>query len=316
MPNARPAGLTPAEAAARLAALLAGRRGYEETRVLQVLRAAHDREVFLVRLSDGRKAVLKHYIGPNVAQLVRNVQAEFDFAAAAMGDGALQCVRCLAAEPDLGFVVLSHAPGKPLESLLLKADAARRRRLIRQAGAWLAAYTAPRRRVRRFAPSHWLGRCRARDASRLAGEDLALRAALDAALVQRMEAHTGGEVTHAATHADFVPRNLHFHQGTLIGLDIQGEAWFSVARDAATFLVWVAANCAPVPGGTRFGLPAADLDAFLDGGAVPPAETGTVLPFFIGIQFYNEMIDAQGKPERLDRLRAAVADYVAAPVAP
>jgi hypothetical protein len=316
MPPARPAGRPPAEAAARLAELLAGRRDYEGARVVQVLRTAHDREVFLVRLPDGGKAVLKRYLGPEVAQLVRNVQSEFDFASAAMGDGPLQCVRCLAAEPDLGFVVLSHAPGKPLEAVLLKADPARRRRLIRQAGDWLAAYTAPRRRVRRFAPSHWLDRCRARDAARLAEADRALLAALDAALVRRLAAHTGGQVTHAATHADFVPRNLHFHQGTLIGLDIQGEAWLSVARDAATFLVWVAGNCAPVPGGTRFGLPVADLEAFLEGGAVPEAEADTVLPFFTGIQLYNAMIDAQGKPDRLGRLRAAVADFAAAPILP
>ena len=316
MPPARPAGRPPAEAAARLAELLAGRRDYGGTRVEQVLRTARGREVFLVRLPGGEKAVLKRYLGPDVAQLVRNVQAEFDFAASAMGDGPLQCVRCLAAEPDLGFVVLSHAPGKPLETLLLKADPARRRRLIGQAGAWLAAYTAPRRRVRRFAPSHWLDRCRARDASRLAEADRALLAARDTALAHRLSAHPGGQVTHAATHADFVPRNLHFHRGTLIGLDIQGEAWLSVARDAATFLVWVAEYCAPVPGGTRFGLPVADFEAFLEGGAVPAAEADTVLPFFTGIQFYNAMIDAQGKPDRLGRLRAAVADYVAAPIVP
>jgi hypothetical protein len=305
------------EAADRLSRDLAGHPRMSGIRVLEVLGLDERGDVFAVRLTDGRRAILKRYPGPDAAATVLRAKEELDYIAATMSEGPLRIVRCLDADPALGIILLSEAPGRRLVDVLRASGAGRQSRLIRQASEWLAAYTATRRRVRIFDPGHWLNGCRQADRAAATPADLARLAALEEALAARHAAHRGRPVTHAGTHADFTPRNLAVHKGVMTGYDVQGLARFAIARDAAQFLVWSAVHCPPRgPFDRRLGLPAAHLDAFAEGGAVPEAERETVQAFFIGIFLHTMLATRDPRSEALERIRAAVDGYLAAPLAP
>ncbi|MCX7646227.1 MAG: hypothetical protein N2Z62_13170 [Rhodobacteraceae bacterium] len=305
------------EAAHQLERDLADHPRLAGLRVLEVLGLDGRGDVFAVRLPDGGRAILKRYLGPDGAGTVLRAKAELDRVAATMSDGPLRIVRCLYADPDAGIVLLSEAPGKRLVDALRASGPGGQRRLIRQASEWLAAYTAPGRRLRSFDPGHWLDRCRQADRAAAEPADRARLAALEEVLALRRAAHRGRPVTHAATHADFTPRNLSVHRGVMTGYDVQGHARFAIARDAAQFLVWSAVHCAPrVPGARRLGLPVAHLDAFAEGGAVPEAERDTAQAFFIGTFLHAMLATRAPGSEVLEEIRAAVDGYLAAPVAP
>lgn len=304
-------------AAERLARDLAGHPRLSGLRVLEVLGLDERGDVFAVRLPGGQRAILKRYPGPDAAETVLRAKAELDRIAPVMSEGPLRMVRCLDADPGAGIVVMSEAPGRRLADALRASGPGGQRRLIRQASEWLAAYTAPQRRLRNFDPSHWLDRCRQATRAVAAPADRARLAALEDVLALRLAAHRGLPVTHSGTHADFTPRNLSVHRGVMTGYDVQGHARFAIARDAAQFLVWSAIHCAPrEPFARRLGLPCGHLDAFAEGGAVPEAERDTAQAFFIGTFLHAMLATRAPASEVLEGLRAAVDGYLAAPVAP
>lgn len=297
-----------AQAVADLTAHLAGDAELRGVSVREVFKVAPGRAVFLIRWQGGR-AVLKWHRRADAAEIVLRQQRELEFLGAALGAGPNRVMACLRARPDLGLVILSHAPGARVDDAIVAAGPARRARLVARAGAWLAAVSALRQTIGAFAPDYWVRTLAGRDLSGLGPGDRAVFGQLVEELDWRGQALRRFPVLRAAGHGDFAGLNLILREAEMTGIDMQGETWGPVAREAARFLVWQQMR-EPGRGPLRHGVDAADLAAFLSSGAVPEAEADTTLPFLIGEELGRRFLDPG--IDR-DRLRAAIADWLDQP---
>ncbi len=274
-------------------------------RLEETLKLGDNSHVFAGHYGDVR-AVYKWFQGPRAADIVTDSQLELAEVTPRLSTGPLQINHCLLARPDLGVVVLSHAPGPRLTGVIADADPDTRAALMQQAGAWLAAYIGPRHRSGSFGPGYWLKQLRARAVPTL---DEGLLSALMDTLTPMAQDLQGAPVTQAATHGDFAAINLHYADGVMTGVDVQGTAWLPVARDIAKFLVWSTIHC-PAPGPSLCGVPRADLAAILAGKALPLSEAETTLPFFIGTQLYGRLLENHRHSTRGDITRQAILNYL------
>ncbi len=251
-------------------------------------------------------AVLKWFQTENAAQIVTDAQTELAAVAPRLSTGPLQINRCLLARPDLGLLVLSNAPGERLTGVIAAAPPAERAALMQQAGAWLTAYIGPRHRTADFGPGYWLKRLSSRQIPLL---DEGLLTTLMDSLTDMATDLRGARVTQAATHGDFAAINLHYADGVMTGIDVQGTAWLPVARDIAKFLAWSTIHC-PAPGPSLCGVPRADFAAILTGKALPLSEVETILPFFIGTQLYGRLLENHRHSTRGDITRQAILNFL------
>lgn len=298
-----------ARAAEALSGVLSGHPEFASLKITQVLKLDETRQVFQARLN-GEKVAIKRFLGSTATEMARGAQTELDYMAPRMGQGSLRLNRCLHALPDLGVVVLSFVPGRRLNDILTTANRGKRRRLLRQSGQWLAAYTQPRQRLAKFGPGHWIQRRMELDTTVLYPKDKALLKELLSALRGQAQATAGHPVKQAATHADFVPLNLHFHRGTLYGVDVQGERWMAIARDVARFLAWLPVYLPTEGEATLHGIAQVDRDALLACGILDADQQATTLPFFIGEQLYFRFVTAYGNLTHRQHARRAIVHYL------
>jgi len=250
---------------------------------------------------DGAPVLIKAFHGADAAQTVDRMAAELALVAQAMGQGPFRVNRCLLALPERGVAALEFVPGMRLSDAVASAGPGRGA-LIAQAGRWLAAYVGDRRRVEDFAPWRWIALRKEAARGGLTAMDAALYQHGLRALRGMARALIGQPMTRAATHGDFVGINALFHQGVICGLDIQGESWLPLARDAARFLVWQQITD---PG-------AGDGEAFLSSGVLPPHDAGPVLAFFVGEQLLQRLAEDHPDPAHRARAAEALAGWLAA----
>ncbi len=287
--------------------LLNSRSEITNAQVVEVLKGGNQNHVCIVEI-DGTQVVVKRFLGDGAAETVSSLQAELRFVAGIMKTGRNRINECVFAFPEQGLVGLSFVPGRRLGAVLSETRGEERGALMEHAGEWLGQYTASRRRVGSFAPIHWLGRlsklgeCRPEDGALLAG----LRKSLESQ-APRIQ---GCQVTHAATHGDYVGLNAHYHEGVIYGVDVQGESWLPLARDITGFLVWEGLRSRPAPEDMWLGLRRQDSERFLVGVDLPSVEHNSVLPFMIGVQLYKRIIERSNNLKKLDRLSHAVENYI------
>lgn len=287
-----------------------GRDGFEDLRVLKMLKVKEDREVFLVEIA-GKKAVVKRFINPDSAAIVMRLKAELDYLCQSMADGPHQVNKCVSVLPDLGLALLSYVPGEQVGVVLNRVEREERSTILCHAGEWLACYTAGRRRASTFGPRHWIKKARGRDVGALTQADRALVGEVIAGMREQAKGLGGMPVIQAAAHGDFLPRNLHYHEGVIYGVDIQGESWIAVARDAVRFLIWVGMTCEPEPDRPMiYGMVAEDFEAFNASGLLDPSEVHSILPFLMGEQMTAHFIDNYEHPEYAPRLRQTMRRYL------
>lgn len=285
--------------------------GPGQVRVQEVLHRS-DRAVVARGTDGGRPVIVKQFIGPDPADTIGRMQAEHAEIAPHMAAGAFRLAPVLRLDAAQGLAVLALAPGQRLDAVLARAAAPERAALLGQGGGWLAAFAAPRR----FRAPMNLHRPirRRKDAmasANLAPADRALTGAALTRLRERARDLAGQDLAQAAIHADFTPCNLHIEAADpprLWGFDLQSTRRRPVALDAATFLVFTGLRLPPTdPGPLAFGLPQADVAAFL---AACPEAAGPVLDVFIGDRLLRALHEA-ATPARAAAARAALHGWLA-----
>ena len=298
-------------AAQTLTAFLEAQPAFTSVALTKTLKVSPQSWVFQARLN-GEKVVIKRFHDADPAHTVRSLQGELAFVDKAMGAGPLRVNRCLHAWPQDGTVVLSYAGDERLVDAIAALSGSARAALLTKAGAWLNTYASSRNRATTFGPLHWIKELDARARHKL---DAAGHALFDeglAKLGQLAKKVMGSPVVQAATHGDYAGINVHLLEDQIIGVDIQGECWQALAKDAAQFLVWQALHDPRATGARCFGLDGADVDAFLAGLPLLMAEHHTTIPFFMGRNIMHRLLDktdrgADAAPE-LGLLRAYLDD--------
>lgn len=275
----------------------------------EVLKIADDRVVVSGQWH-GRDVVIKQFQGEQSNVQVTRMEAELLFLAEHMADGENRMMQVLATYPDHGIAVLEHVPGLRLHDILKTAHAPQRAELIAHAGRWLGSYTKGRQQTGTFAPRRWLERRTLPDVSDMAIDDMALLAEVAKRLKSLRKSVRGVPVTRAAVHGDFTAVNLHYSDGVMYGVDVQGEAWFPLAKDVALFLVWLALSRETDVGERSYGIALDDFAAFLSKPLVPQEEAEILLPFMIGAELRFQFARAYRHSDQRDRLRDALIGWL------
>jgi len=260
---------------------------------------------------NGEDTVVKRFFDGDVPQVLRNLKVELDFLELSFDDPRYQANRCLYAWPEDGIAVLSFAPGKRLGNEIAQASGDVRRQLVKQSGEWLRRYCSFRQRDSRFGPAFWVKKVASVKIDRIASpQDRLLLDRLLASIRSQVDGVRGVPVVQAATHGDFVGINAHYHQGTIYGVDIQGESWLAVAKDVARFLVWLQIHAPRPVGGHRYGISLEFIDPFLECGVLNVNEQETTLPFLIGEQLYGRFVEGYEREDLRANTRAAIEMYL------
>lgn len=260
--------------------------------------------VFVGRLGP-EKVIVKQFFEGGADQVLR-MKAELDQVTERMNGTQHGINPCLLALPEIGVIILGHAGDLRLSDTL-KAAGRDRPKWIAQSGDWLATYVGPRRKTETFRPRRWLDRLDAvlQSDAEIASLPNVRRGRQNLGRLGR--SLMGAPFTRAATHGDFVSINAHVLDGKIIGVDVQGEAWLPLARDVARFLVWQQMTD-PAPGPKRHGISTADLEPFLSTVDLPGDEALTILPFFIGLQLMQRLVDMRSDPFAITNGLAALGD--------
>lgn len=300
------------EASARtLAGVLASRPRFRDAEVHAIMKGMPGRVVAEVTLR-GERRFVKLLIGWHAEAAIREMLAELRFAEEnSAAGGRYRVARAVDAAPRLGLIVLEAAPGMRLDDVIEAADPHRRNELHRHCGAWLSWYCAPRRESRPFDAERFLRdhRIRARPpayAGEIADEDRPRRDALERYIKQRSRALNGRRVSIAASHGDFLPRNLHVSGSTVTAYDIEGLRRLPVAADAARFLVHQQMRQGFASDDLTCGITRSDWTAFLESGVLDPEERDDVLPLFVAQQMAVELPTLGFRPNWLRRMRRSI----------
>ncbi|WP_370399694.1 hypothetical protein [Sulfitobacter sp. JB4-11] len=266
--------------------------------------------VFSAHVNDAQ-VVVKRFIVDDPVHAVTRLRAELSHLETAFDNPQYRANRCLMAWPEDGVVVLSFAAGERLDEMILSAKGAERATLFEQSGAWLRQYSATRKRQATFGPRFWVKKLDAVSTDPVTDPaDQELAGDLLQNIRGRIEQVKGVPLVQAATHGDFVGMNMHIHDGIICGVDIQGESWLPLARDAARFLVWSQIHDPARPSTRRYGIAAQDLAAFLRSDVLDAREVTTTLPFFIGEQLYLRLVENCHRRALRDNMRAAIHAYL------
>lgn len=307
-----PARRSKLESSARiLAEVLASRRRFRGAEVHAIAKGMPGRVVAEVTLR-GQRCFVKLLIGGHAEAAIREMLAELRFAEAnSAASDRYRVARVVDAAPRLGLVALEAAPGTRLDDAVEGADDRRRAELHRQCGAWLSWYCAPRREVRPFDPGWFLRgyHLRIRPPS-YAGEmnqaDQNRSSALTRHIERLAQALAGRPVSIAASHGDFLPRNLHVGGAVVTAYDIEGLRRLPVAEDVARFLVFQQMRQGVSSDDLTCGVTARDWAAFLDSGILDGDERHDLLPLFVAQQMAIELPAVSFRPNWQRRLRRSI----------
>ncbi|MEO1678104.1 MAG: phosphotransferase [Pseudomonadota bacterium] len=245
----------------------------------------------------GAPVVVKIDVTDKAADAIRLEAGNLAALYPAMAEGPLRLPRPVLHIPEAGIGVTERAKGRRLSDALRGASTARRARAIEQVGAWLALYTAARRRRTSIGPFYWaeLQRTLAASAPRTVDRTAAL--AIAKALASMADTIRGSQITQAIVHGDLTARNLMWDGTVMTGIDTASEAWWPLSKDAARFLVQLTGarptrrlpgSSAPPPGAI------AEADrAALAASGVLRSEPPAVLDFFTGVEIGRRLCRPQ-----------------------
>lgn len=302
--------LTASSAKQTLARLLRAKPDVAHFELLDGLKVTERSWVFSAQVND-EKVVVKRILGKDAPHTVQRLKDELDYLETVFPAGKLQANRCRHAWPDEGLVILSFAPGRRLGDAIAMASGQARHDLLKQSGEWLKQYCAARSLNRTFWPGSSIRKLAAKPLEPIAlDDDKRVLQRLFADLRRQAKDVKGVPFVQAATHGDFVGINAHYHEGTIYGVDIQGQCWLAVARDIARFLVWQQIHDSSRPLVRQYGICADDLQSFLSSNILGLEEQQTTLPFFIGTQLYSRFVHEYDRDDMRDNTRSAIVSYL------
>lgn len=278
------------DAAQSLTQFLEGQPDITDAKLLKKLKVSDRSWVFKAQIN-GDTVVVKRFIEADPAHTVRSLQGELAFMDTALRDSPFGVNRCIFAWPDAGTVALSYVRGDRMVNVIKAQSGPKRAALLTKAGAWLNAYATPRHRETSFGPRHWVKELDARPRHKLEPDALAAFEAGFTRLSQLAQVTMGCGVVQAAVHGDYAGINVLIDKDQVTGVDIQGECWQALARDASHFLVWQALHDPRDTGVRVFGIDGADFDAYFAGLPMLRGEHTTTVPFFIGWKIMHHLLD-------------------------
>lgn len=239
----------------------------------------------------GTPVIVKQFLGPEAASMATRLREAHEGIGDAMATGPFRLAALLRLAPPQGLAVLEQAPGQRMDAVLARAGPTERPAILRMAGGWLAAFTAPRLRHEVVNLHPFIRRRKEHQPPGLPADDRALTGEVLAAM-RAIARDLATPLAQSGVHGDLTPFNLNLaatDQGVEIwGFDLHPPRIRPVAQDAAQFLTVAGLRTPPPPGPLRHGLPAADLDHFL---SACPAVAAPDLRFFLGDRLLRALHD-------------------------
>ncbi len=229
----------------------------------------------------GAKAVFRIVLDEANLETASKEFAELTRAWAYMREPPLTVSQPLHFESDQGVTVTAFAPGRGLLYHLWSLEPAARVGRINLAADWLHKYTQPTVELRKPNRRPWRTWAEAAAAKQ---PHEALQKA-EARVLQKMKKLYGQidlpEWRVALAHGDFHLNNLHYHAGTVTGLDLGGTNFAPLYKDIARALVHMARRGMVPSGARRFGVDAAAFEHYVKRFELTDTEANGFLPYFI-----------------------------------
>ncbi|WP_319826179.1 hypothetical protein [Thalassovita sp.] len=287
--------------------LLNARFGPSAAEIDETLKSGADSLVLKGRFK-GQPAVFKRFLTPEAARTISRMQEELSFLSEHLTD-RFRANRLLAAVPDQGLAVLELAQGERVSLIFKSDDAVRRAQVLALCGQWLSATAALRNEPRKLGTRRLERQFTDLSLEMLVPEDRALAQRVMDAARGFSRSFAGMQAVHAIAHGDFAPVNMVSDGETVCAVDIQGAAWFPLARTVARFLVakdLYSQRAAP----RLWGVDADDMAAFNPAEILPGVEMTTALPYFIAQQMVRRFVttyrDRGGHPAARSRLQSCL----------
>lgn len=255
---------------------------------------------------EGREVILRHIVRPNAAELVAQMQAELVRVGTKMRAGDYRINQLIAADPQVGLMIVSKVPGVPFREAYEQAP----ERLMVSAGRWHSTYVGTHRSAGHLSPMNWHTRLSDLPRNGLDGPDMALATDLRQALRGQVNDLRGRDICRVIGHGDFAPHNLRFADGVLYGFDAGKGAQIPLARELAHFLLHVALK--NTGSGSVWGIEQQEVDVFVAASGLPRAEIDSTLRYFFGWYLYRSILRYARNAARRARLRLLIKAYLGA----
>ncbi len=266
--------------------------------------------VFACKRANSR-VILKLFYGPEKAKIVQRLQRELENVSAHMGRASFGVNPCLAIYPPQGLAVLGFIPGKTLAAHLDEAPPAARHRLIAASGGWLHSYIGNRKRIKTFPIAKWKAKIETTILPQMQTEKRFLCEQLLDVLAAQLPRLEGAPTVFAASHGDFVAKNLILNGDAIYGVDIHCKTVMPLAHELARFLVWLHSEQRQPAQPLIHGLFADDLQALTSSFQEVLRQNKHIFTFFTGYQIFRRMVNMRGNTDVYTRASLMMADYLA-----
>lgn len=265
--------------------------------------------VFACKRGDTR-AILKLFHRPTKAKIVERLQRELENVSAHMITPEFGVNACIAIYPPQGLAVLGFVPGNTLAEHLATAPPGERHKLITASGAWLQSYIGDRMHNKTFPIAKWKEQIESTVLPHMQADKHFLCEQLLQVLASQLPRLEGAPTVFAASHGDFVAKNLILNGGAIFGVDIHCKTVIPLVHDLARFLVWLQTEHQQPKQTLTHGVFKDDLRALTSSFHDAVIQNKRIFRFFIGYHIFQRMVNMRGNTNVYTRASLMMADYL------